>query len=760
MDAGNTGKGIREKMNLEGDDLGEVVKQVPNWKPEERMIPTFCSLCGPMLGCGLNCYVKDGRLVRVEGMKESPLNRGKLCPKAYASMQWLYSPQRLKYPLRRIGEKGEGKFEKITWDQALDIIADKLQEQKEKYGPESLAVLSPQHRTYKDYFIRFLTLHGSPNYCHSGLCFQQRAFSFAYTVGAPRLGASGADYEHTDLIIIWTANPVCAGTSMGTLKRILDAKERGAKLIVIKPEMQPDAAKADMWVPIRPGTNAALALAMLNVVINEHLYDGKFVSQWCYGFDELVPHIQQYTPEWAAPITGLPADQIRQIARLYGKAKSACILAGNAFDQSVDSNNAVRAVAILIAITGNLDRPGGNIVPVGTAMPMLKSVNPRERYTKDLIDKLVGPEMPTHFQPFVEGVSSAYYRCIQSVLTEEPYPIKTIIAPGTQPAVITRNSKMVVEALRKLEFFVVIDVMQNSSIPWADVVIPVTTMYECDHPFEASIMGTWIMARNKVIEPLGEYKSDYQFWLDLAVKMGYGDDFWHGSIEECMNYQLENFGMTIDELRAHPTGIMYEPKPMAYEKYDQIFATTSPRIDRAPYLPQGKVAIFNTTFEEQGFNPLPEWVEPPESPTNTPELLAKYPLVFLDTHTSDVYNHGWLRNIPYLREIQPDPWVHIHPDTAKERGIEDGDWVIVESPHGWIKVRALYFPGIRPDTIMGLHGWWQGCDELGLPSYPLLDGGANVNILYNTDPEKAFDLLVTAMPKQTLVEIRKAEDNG
>jgi anaerobic selenocysteine-containing dehydrogenase len=748
-------------MSTTSHDLQKAVKPVQPGKPGERMIPTFCSLCGPMMGCGLNCSVRDGRLVRVEGMKESPVNRGKLCPKAYASMQWLYSPQRLKYPLKRVGEKGEGKFERVTWDEALDIIANKLQEQKEKYGPESLAVLSPQHRSYKDYFIRFLTAHGSPNYGHSGICAMQRAFSFAYTLGAPMI-SHGADYERSDLIIIWTANPVYAGTPMGTLKRILDARERGAKLIVIKPEMQPDAAKADMWVPIRPGTNAALALAMLNVIINEHLYDTEFVSRWCYGFDKLVPHIQKYTPEWAEPITGLPAQQIREVARLYGKAKSACILAGNGFDQNVDSNNAVRAVAILIAISGNLDRPGGNIVPVGSTMPMPKPVNFRDRYTQDLVDKLVGPEMPTCFQPFMEGASSAYYRCLDSILTEKPYPIRAVIAPGTQPAVITRNSKRIVEALKKLEFFVVIDVMQNSSMPWADVVIPVTTMYECDHPFEAPMMGmgTWIMARNKVIEPLGDYKSDYQFWLDLAVKMGYGEDFWHGSMEECMNYQLENFGMTIDELRAHPTGIMYQPKPMVYEKYSQIFATPSSRINKAPYLPQGKVAIYNTTFEEQGFNPLPEWVEPPESPTGTPELLAKYPLVFFDTHTSDVYNHGWLRNVPYLREIQPDPWIHIHPDTAKARGIGDGDWVIVESPHGWIKLKAVLFPGIRPDTVMGLHGWWQGCDELGLPGYPLLDGGANVNILYSTDPKKAFDPLVTAQPKQTLVEVRKAENIG
>jgi anaerobic selenocysteine-containing dehydrogenase len=721
----------------------------------ERMVPTFCSMCGPSMGCGINCYVRDGKLVRIEGMKESPINNGKLCPKAYASVQWLYSPQRLKYPLKRTGEKGEGKFERITWDEAVDIIANRLLEQKEKFGPESLAILSPQHRSYKDYFIRFLTVHGSPNYGHSGICAIQRAFAFAYTTGYPLLGVGGPDFEHSDVIIVWTANPVYASTPMGTIKRILDAKDRGAKLVVIKPEMQPDAAKADMWVPIRPGTNAALALGMLNVIVNEHLYDAEFVSRWCYGFDKLIPHIQKYTPEWTAEITGLPVEQVQELARLYANAKSACILAGNGFDQNVYSNNAVRAVAILMAITGNIDRPGGNIIPAGSEMPALKPVRPVEKYTKDLVDKMVGPEFPAFFQPFVEGISSAYYRCLDSVITEKPYPVKTIIAPGTQPAVITRNSRRVIEALKKLDFFVVIDVMQNSSMPWADIVIPVTTMYESDHPFEAR--GNWIMARNKVVEPLGDYKSDYQFWLDLAVRMGYGDEFWNGSMEDCMNYQLENFGMTIDELRSHPTGIVFGMKPEVYEKYDQIFSTASPQLDSAPYLPQGKVAIYNTTFEKYGFNPLPEWVEPPESPTATPELLSKYPLIFFDTHTSDVYHHAWLRNIPYLREVQPYPWIHIHPDTARARGIEDGDWVIVESPHGWIKLKAVYVPGIRPDTVMGLHGWWQGCDELGLPDYSLTDGGANVNILYSTNPQKAFDPLVTAQPKQTLVEVRKAE---
>ena len=257
-------------------------------------------------------------------MKESPVNRGKLCPKAFTSVQWLYSPQRLKYPLKRVGEKGEGKFERITWDEALDIIAGKLTELKEKYGPESLAILSPARRTYSDYLYRFLMAHGSPNYGHSGICAVQTEFSaLAYTLGTGRLME---DYEHAKLIVIWGVNPVYAGAPRGPLKRILDAKERGAKLIVIKPEMQPDAAKADIWVPIRPGTDGALALAMLNVIINEHLYDADFVARWCYGFDKLVPHMQKYTPEWGgADNRACPPSQIREVARLYATTKPACI---------------------------------------------------------------------------------------------------------------------------------------------------------------------------------------------------------------------------------------------------------------------------------------------------------------------------------------------------------------------------------------------------------------------------------------------------
>lgn len=727
--------------------------QIPGLAPGEKAVPTLCAMCGPSAGCGIYAIVKEGKMVRVEGMPEAPLNRGRNCPKAHASVQWLYSPQRLKYPLKRVGAKGEGKFERITWDEAIGIIADKLKEQKEKYGPESLAILSPARRTYSAYLYRFLTAHGSPNYGHSGICAMQRAFAFLYTLGSvPR-----SDVRNTKLLIIWAKQPVYAGSSKGGVKQLLDAKERGVKIIAIKPTLEPDAALADIWVPVRPGTDAALALAMLHVIITEKLYDADFVAKWTYGFEQLEAHVQSHTPEWAEPITGVPAAQIREVARLYATTKPACIDHGNGFEHAPGCNNAIRAVAILMAITGNLDRPGGDLLGGpgmgGPGIP-LKKVDLRERYTQEWVDKLVAPEFPRAFQPMIEGTTSAYYGIIESVLTEKPYPVRAIIAPGTQPSVTTRGAKNVIAALKKLDFFVVIDVTETAEMAYADIVIPVASMYEIDHPFET--FGNWLIVRNKVVEPLGDYKSDYEFWIDLAVKMGYGADFWNGSLTDCLNDQLAPLKMTIDELRRHPHGIVFPSKPPAYEKFDTVFQTPSTRLNKAPYLPQHKVAIYNTTFEENGFNPLPEWVEPPEGPTATPELLAKYPLVFSDFHTSKVYNAGWLRNVPYLREIMPHPTLQIHPATARKRGIENGEDILVESPHGSMKMRAQVYPGIRPDTVMALHGWWQNCEELHAPAYPLLDGGANANNMYSTEAAKAFDPVVCAMSSQTLVQVRKA----
>jgi anaerobic selenocysteine-containing dehydrogenase len=755
--AGMLGTALGNMLPFKSFTLAEAVAEAK--KGGETVVPTFCGMCGPSESCGVYAFVKNGRFTKVAGMKESPVNKGALCAKGHAAPQWVYSPDRLKHPLQRTGRKGEGRFHKISWDEAIKIIADKIMSQKEKYGPETLAMLSPARRSYSEYMQRFLIVHGSPNYGHSGICAMQRAFSFAYTLG----GSPSCDYENSEVILIWAKQPFFSSPTSNGPRTFLEAKQRGARIIAIKPSMEPDVEMSDMWLPVRPGTDTALALGMLNVIINEGLIDKDFVEKYCYGYDRLKDHIQKYSPQWAGKITGLPFDQIIEVSRIYANAKAGGIDLGNGIEHTPSSNDGIRAIAILMAITGNLAPDGGNPLGIG-GMPgggmfRGRSIGLHERYTQEMVDKLVGPEFPKEFQPFIEGTSSAYYKVLNSVLTEDPYPVRTVIAPGTQPTVSTRGSKRIVEALKRLDFYVVVDVTRTAGMDYADIVVPVATPYEIDHPFGS--IGDIIMPRNRVIKPLGEYKSIFEFFLDLAVEMGYGGDFWNGSMDECMNYQLEPLGVTIDEVRKHPMGYELpakaeDPAPKMHPNFEKVFMNKSTRLSGAPYLPQGKVAIYNTTFEEAGYNPLPKWREPAESITGTPQLTKKYPLILSDYHTSKCYTAAWQRNVPFLREIQPYPTLHIHPDTACERDIQDGDWIIVESPHGWMKVKAEIYPGIRPDTVMILHGWWQGCRELGFEDYPLLDGGANVNIMYSVEPEKAFDPLVTAMSSQTLVQVRKA----
>ncbi|WP_321532948.1 molybdopterin-dependent oxidoreductase [uncultured Desulfuromonas sp.] len=718
----------------------------------EQVIPTVCGMCGPGGpggGCGIYAFVKQGCFTRVAGMDECPVNRGAVCAKGQAAPQWVYSPDRLTTPLRRVGRKGEGRFEPIGWDDAIDQVAEVLMRQKEEFGPESLAILAPAKRNYNDYLQRFLTVHGSPNYGHSGICAMQRAFAFSYTVGCwPQ-----ADYDNSDLIIYWGRQPFYSGPVARPARAFLDARQRGATLVAIKPSMEPDGGLCDQWLAIRPGTDAALALAMLHVVIGDGLIDHAFVEQWCYGFDELKAHVEQFSPAWAQGITGIDSERIVALARLYAMTPRATIDLGNGVEHAPSASDAIRAVAMLMAITGHLDRPGTNLLPKAMAP---SPVTLPQRYSPALIDKLVCPEFPKVFQPFYEGPSAAYYGVIESILTEQPYPIRCLMAPGTQPSMSNRGTRNVLAALEKVDFFAVIDVMRTAEMDYADIVIPTATVYESDHPFH-HVPG-WMMANNPVIQPLGAYKSTIEFFLDLAQRMGYGEDFWQGDCEQAMREQLQPFNLTPHELREAPCGISRQPPGQRYEKYAETFGRASSALGHPPLLPQNKVALYATTFADAGFSPLPQWRDVPEGLTATPELVEEFPLVLSDYHTSKSFSASWQRNVALLREVEPEPMLHIHPETADRFAIGDQDWIRLSSPHGWLKVKAQYYPGIRRDTVMVLHGWWQGCKALGQHDMPLTDGGANVNLLYTVERDKACDPLIWAMSSQTLVKVERWEE--
>jgi anaerobic selenocysteine-containing dehydrogenase len=702
-----------------------------------------------------------------------------LCAKGLTGPQFVYAADRLKYPLKRAGAKGEGRFERITWDEALDTIAAKLKESKEKFGPESYAVLSPEYwPVLGSLGRRFLNVHGSPNYLHSAICATPRMAAARVTIGYFSIGPD--DWTKTKLIVNWGANAENSGVNQGVPRAILNSLDHGAQMIDIRPMLDPLGAKAQVWLPVRPGTDCALALAVLNVLITERLYDAEFVTEWCYGFDKLAEHVGAYSPEWAAPVTGLAPERIRETARLMGATRPMCIRMGNGVgDQANDGTATISAICLIAAITGNLDVPGGQFAgPAGPPPPVswLDDLLPT-----GTVDRLVAPEAPTWYQTpgrWESGPSSAYYKALMSILSEKPYPIRVLNASCSNPLSATRNPKKVAEALKKLDFMFVMDVFHAPHADFADIVLPACTSYEQGDFFgvRPTPDGIRVAPYNQVVEPLGEARSDWRFYLDLAVRMGYGEHFWQGDMDAFMDEALAHYGITAVQLRQNPDGVFVQPPapPAGAASAAGTIAAAPAQPAPGPQfrryaalfkdLPHGKVQCYNEAIggrencDRSGTLPfLPAYQGPPEGLAETPELTEDYPLILSDVHAYRLAQHSYHHNAAYLRELQPYPWLRINPATAQRYGVADGDWVRVESPHGWSKFVAEYFPGISPEVVMTKRGWWQSCAELGLPGYGTGDGGSEVNNLYNSD-ERLFDKFFSQMSKQTLVRISRWEE--
>ena len=724
----------------------------------EYTVPTMCHGCSyGGYNCGIIAHVKNGILTRVEGNPYHPLNRGALCAKGLAAVDWVYNPHRLRYPLVRMGKKGEGTFERVRWDEALDVIAERLMDIKERFGPEYIIFVKGQasgfFNLYHQLFVRFTHALGSPNFSWWGpsVCFVPQLFYHICTVGGGRYAS--ADYENADMIIEWFTSGGMGGAAkrgeaaMVSLRTvpyaILNRIEDGARLVVINPQLIPIAANKRVykWIPIRPGTDSALALAMINVIINEGLYDRDFVSEWCHGFDELREHVQKYTPEWAEKITGVPKEDIIWLAREYANTKRACIRFSEA-PQKADLPTFARAIPILIAITGHLDRPGGNVFFYPAVRLHIDTF--KDRISEEMAQKAIGVNnifSRMMGRPAMMGAD--FFSLINAINTGRPYKPKAAIIVGSNPMSTARNPMGVENALKELEFTVVIDVVPTPTSRYADIVLPAATRYE--HEGDAAMLLNHIAVCNQVIEPLYEARSELKVILELAVRMGMGKDFWMGDYNAMLNEYLSATGITIDELKKEALKGIYLPEPESAkkrERYETLFKN----------LPEKKVQLYNLILEKNGLDPLPSYKGEKDDPFNSPELKEEYPLIFTDEHSDYPNHHSWMRGISCLRRIRKNPYIKIHPDTAREYGIEDGDWVEVESPHGRMKAVAWLFEGIRKDTVMGQHGWWEGCDKLDLPEYPCLNGGVNVNVLYDWNHRER---ITGDMSKNTMVRIRK-----
>jgi len=614
-----------------------------------------------------------------------------MCPKGAAAPKVVYSPDRLKYPLR----KTNSGFQQISWEEALDIVATKLMEIREKHGGETLirCTGAPVTETARDGFVQLMAAYGSANFIAPGhICHIPREIGFGTVYG----GMAQPDYRNTKCVVVWGSNPTDSRSHEGAYGRftrlIPEAKRRGAKLIVIDPRHTSLADLADKWLAIGPGRDDALALAMLSVIVKEGLYDKDFVTQWTIGFEELAEHVEKFTPEWAQDITKLRASDICEVARTYATTRPALIRAGNGLDQYPNVIQTVRAIGILCAITGNLDVEGGNVfLPQPTLSRLVSHPLRRKRLSANKYP--LYPEVP--FPRFVDAIFSG-----------EPFNPRAMIVHHANPALINADSTKTKQALEKLEFLVVCDIFMSATAEMADIILPEATEFE-QYSFQdyASAEGGFVALRPKVIEPIGESRSVFEIEYDLATRMGLNPVYPWTNNEEWINHRLKASGITLDDLKKQQ--IIYTTPPLEYRKYLKHGFKT----------PSGKVEIYSQKLKDFGYPPLPEFKDLDASFAAETASLDSYPLIGT-TRRPGVYVHTRFRNIPALRRLEPEPLLRLHPEDAQSRKIADGDLVAVQSPNGMIRIKAKITDEVSPGVIIIDFGWGNPWDQ-----------GPNVNIL-------------------------------
>lgn len=675
-----------------------------------RIYKSACRMCHG--GCGVLVHVEDGKVVKVKGDPESPLNRGKLCPKGAAAIENLYHPDRLKYPLKRVGRRGEGKWDRISWEEALDTIVGKIKEIRQSHGIESVAIGMGTGRHHFMHVLRFANALGSPNWCEPGTaqCFVPRVLTGAMTYGDLPVCDYYGDVNPA-CVLVWGHNPTESGPDGELQFTIKECMRKGTKLIVIDPRQTDLAKKADVWLQVRPGTDDALALSMMNVIISEGLYDKEFVEKWTVGFDRLSDRVSEHPPEWAEKITWVPAEEIRRAARLFAETKPATLEWGVGLEHTPNCLQTVRAVGLLPGITGNIDVPGGFILG-------MHAVNDPDMLTWNLSDEIKDKRMGAdRFKVLCSRdalIGSAHIPTLfEAMRTGKPYPVKAFLIFGNNGLVTYASSREVHESFMSLDFLSVMDLYMTPTAELADIVLPAATWLEldqvCGFPLVANNVG---LVTQKVAE-IGECRQDEEVLVDLARRLNL--EVGTESIHEIYDKQLAPLGLTFKEARE----MGFVSVPFQYRKYEVAgFLTRS-----------GKVELASSYLQSLGYDPLPYYEEPPESPYSTPELAKEYPLVLTSGGRIQQFFCSEHRQIASLRKRHPDPIVEINPETAAELGIQEDDWVWIETARGKIQQKAK-LTSIDPRVVNVQYGWWFPEEEG--PEYGVWK--SNANVLTNIGP--------------------------
>ncbi len=790
----------------------------------------YCGLC--IARCGCVAVVEDGRFTRLEPDPAHPTGQA-LCAKGRAAPELVYHPERLTHPLRRTrpkGDPGPG-WERISWDEALNLTSAAMRRAAEQHGPQSVAFTVSSGSTTAignstGFIQRLANAFGTPNAAITlDVCGWGRAFATRYTYGVGSVGLGGSmgampDIQNAGVLILWGYNP--SYTRLTHATAVVAALKRGLRLIVVNPRQVGLASKADLWLRVRPGTDGALALGLANLMIERGWYDRDFIRDWSNGpllvradtgrllteadlaadgdtrhllawdnnaarlipydtatghYDgntetlalegeyriatlegEIVCHpafelyarlCRRYPPEAVEAICWIPRSQVEEAARLIWQTRPVAYYAWSGHEQHANVTQTARAMSLFYALTGSFDIRGGNVLfPAPPAAPITGQELPSASHMAPAVGVAERPLGPARWG--YVGARDLY----QAILEGKPYPVHALIGFGANMLLAHAHGRHGREALKALEFYAHTDLFMNPTAELADVVLPVASAFEREGlkiGFDISPEAqSLIQLRPAVVPPPGEARPDTDIIFDLAARLGLGEQFWNGDIEAAYRHQLGPTGVTLEQLRATPGGVRV-PLQTRHQKHAEPSETGSPRGFATP---SRKVELYSQTFLDHGYAPLPDFEEPQIGPVRRPDLTARFPLI-LTSAKPTLFCNSQHRALPSLRKRALGPEVELHPAAAEARGIANGDWVAIETPEGRVRARARLNPSLDARVVVGEHGRWQACAEIGAPGYdPFGPDSAALNLLIGSaalDPVSG-----TASHRSYLCEIRRA----
>jgi anaerobic selenocysteine-containing dehydrogenase len=680
----------------------------------DRVVKSTCWECSAY--CGSLITVNDaGRVSKILPNPDHPLSRGAFCVKGMRGLpEWTYGPNRLLHPMRRVGPRGSGQWEQISWDTALDEIAERLASVRAEHGPLSLVgAVSGAAFSRGPIVALLLRSLGSPNWMiNQDLCGGCRAVSDKVTGLAI---TNGDDVDNTNCVLIVGRNPVAADPVQW--QEIKRAKARGAKVVVIDPFRTPAAEIADVWLQPKPGTGAAIALAMMQVMVADGSYDKDFVARWCHGFDALAERVAEWTPERAALVSGVASDAIVAAARLYA-AGPACFVSGHGIDAASNGVQTFRAFHALVAISGNVDRAGGNIrakKPAGFRGYMDLLHDPLFRLPEAIERQTIGAaEYPLWAGP--DGWQTACHNpsVLEAMLTGRPYPVRAAYVSGVNIAVMYPDARRTLEALRSLDFLCVAAHAMNPTSAIADIVLPKTTTLE-EEEVSFNPGGPAVTYTAAAIEPCGEARDDLSIAVGILDRMrdrgAVSAELLPWRTKRAFNeYLIGDSGIDFGELQRESV-VMLDHRLGDFE--NQTFRT-----------PTGKIELYSETLAGLGLDPLPGFVAPPASRDDG------FPLVLQTGQREKTYHHSRFRDQPWARKVSPDPIVHMHPETALGHGLRDGDWAMVEPAggRGVCRLKVHVSDRTQPGVLTTGIGWWR--PEAQGPDFGALDINVNAALSY------------------------------